>query len=296
VFPVAPFLFPNKAFLPLGNIKGEISFSLSFSMKARMVCISWGERSEPQQNKQRATLTSIHGPFYSFLVGVRKLTPTYTGWGEARITKETVKNPLRFQGQYFDHETGLHYNRYRYYDPQIGRFISKDPIGLAGGLNLYAYAPNPVRWVDPRGLEIDPRDPREDAVDTPKPLHGLRPDGRPWGDGCGDAKTDKYVPDSFFGIVSFEEACSVHDNCYGTPGSDKLACDNQLEADMKSACNKDLTGFAGILRPICRLQGAFYGFAVRNFAGSAYNNAQVEAFWKEIEHRMNTSPSEWNPL
>jgi RHS repeat-associated protein len=77
----------------------------------------------------------------------------YRAWGEARITKEAVKNPIRFQGQYFDHETGLHYNRHRYYDPQIGRFISKDPIGLMGGLNPYAYAPNPVRWVDPRGLQ-----------------------------------------------------------------------------------------------------------------------------------------------
>ena len=46
----------------------------------------------------------------------------------------------------------LHNNRYRYYDPQVGRFISKDPIGFAGGLNVYAYAPNPVGWVDPFGL------------------------------------------------------------------------------------------------------------------------------------------------
>ncbi|MQT57173.1 RHS repeat protein, partial [Pseudomonas sp. FSL R10-0399] len=64
--------------------------------------------------------------------------------------------PLRFQGQYFDTETGLHYNRYRYYDPQVGRFISKDPIGFAGGLNVYAYAPNPVGWVDPFGLSSCP--------------------------------------------------------------------------------------------------------------------------------------------
>ena len=63
-----------------------------------------------------------------------------------------IQNPLRFQGQYHDHETGLHYNRYRYYDPLVGRFISKDPIGYAGGLNLYVYAPNPVFWIDPFGL------------------------------------------------------------------------------------------------------------------------------------------------
>ncbi|MFJ2331791.1 RHS repeat-associated core domain-containing protein, partial [Pseudomonas helleri] len=68
--------------------------------------------------------------------------------------RENIRNPLRFQGQYFDTETGLHYNRYRYYDPQVGRFISKDPIGFAGGLNVYAYAPNPVGWVDPFGLSV----------------------------------------------------------------------------------------------------------------------------------------------
>ena len=60
--------------------------------------------------------------------------------------------PLRFQGQYCDAETGLHYNRHRYYDPQLGRFTTQDPISLAGGINLYQYAPNPVQWVDPLGL------------------------------------------------------------------------------------------------------------------------------------------------
>ena len=59
---------------------------------------------------------------------------------------------LRFQGQYFDAETGLHYNRFRYYDPDIERFVSQDPIGLAGGINNYQYAPNPVGWIDPLGL------------------------------------------------------------------------------------------------------------------------------------------------
>jgi RHS repeat-associated protein len=64
-----------------------------------------------------------------------------------------VGNAVRFQGQYRDEETGLHYNRYRYYDPNTGRFISRDPIGLAGGVNVYAYAPNPVQWIDPLGLQ-----------------------------------------------------------------------------------------------------------------------------------------------
>ncbi|WP_435237804.1 RHS repeat-associated core domain-containing protein [Psychromonas sp. PT13] len=63
-----------------------------------------------------------------------------------------IENPLRFQGQYFDAESGLHYNRFRYYCPKQGRFIHQDPIGLAGGINHYQYAPNPVNWVDPFGL------------------------------------------------------------------------------------------------------------------------------------------------
>ncbi|MGY3925096.1 DUF6531 domain-containing protein [Aeromonas jandaei] len=67
-----------------------------------------------------------------------------------------VATPLRFQGQYFDAETGLHYNRHRYYQPETGRFITPDPIGLAGGLNNYQYAPNPIGWVDPLGLSNVP--------------------------------------------------------------------------------------------------------------------------------------------
>ena len=63
-----------------------------------------------------------------------------------------VEQNLRFQGQYHDHESGLHYNRFRYYDPQTGRFVHQDPIGLLGGENLFAYGPNPITWLDPYGL------------------------------------------------------------------------------------------------------------------------------------------------
>ncbi|WP_162256922.1 RHS repeat-associated core domain-containing protein, partial [Noviherbaspirillum sp. Root189] len=69
------------------------------------------------------------------------------------ISAFTDAQPLRFQGQYHDSETGLHYNRFRYYDPDSGRFVSQDPIGLQGGYNLYQYAANPTIWVDPLGLQ-----------------------------------------------------------------------------------------------------------------------------------------------
>ncbi|GKT19634.1 hypothetical protein AVHY2522_23190 [Acidovorax sp. SUPP2522] len=64
-----------------------------------------------------------------------------------------MEQPLRFQGQYFDGETGLHYNRFRYYDPVTGRFIHQDPIDLEGGLNSFLYANNPLEWIDPVGLQ-----------------------------------------------------------------------------------------------------------------------------------------------
>ncbi|TDV40612.1 RHS repeat-associated protein, partial [Pseudomonas helmanticensis] len=86
-------------------------------------------------------------------------TSQYKAWGQVTEQRSEwarqhgVVNPIRFQGQYHDHETGLHYNRYRYYDPGVGRFISQDPIRYEGGLNLYRYAPNPMEWIDPLGLE-----------------------------------------------------------------------------------------------------------------------------------------------
>ncbi len=85
---------------------------------------------------------------------------SYKAWGEAReviawasrAAGIVARNSLRFQGQQEDEETGLHYNRYRYYDPTSGRFTSADPIRLAGGSNVYQYALNPVSWIDPLGL------------------------------------------------------------------------------------------------------------------------------------------------
>ncbi|WP_205980379.1 RHS repeat-associated core domain-containing protein, partial [Pseudomonas viridiflava] len=69
----------------------------------------------------------------------------YRAYGNlATLDIAAIDNPLRFQGQYFDAETGLHYNRHRYYNPGTGRFLTPDPIKLAGGLNNYQYVPNPT--------------------------------------------------------------------------------------------------------------------------------------------------------
>ncbi|MFA6011948.1 MAG: RHS repeat-associated core domain-containing protein [Desulfobacteraceae bacterium] len=83
----------------------------------------------------------------------------YKAFGEAVVApSSTVENNLRFPGQYFDKETGLHYNWNRYYDPKAGRYIGPDPLGFGGGdVNLYAYSVNnPVMVSDPTGLYGDP--------------------------------------------------------------------------------------------------------------------------------------------
>ncbi len=77
----------------------------------------------------------------------------YTPFGEAVISIATVENPFRFPGQYYDSETGLHYNYFRYYNPPIGRYMTPDPIGLKGGINLFVYTGNsPINRVDLNGL------------------------------------------------------------------------------------------------------------------------------------------------
>ncbi|XYH94178.1 RHS repeat-associated core domain-containing protein [Sorangium sp. So ce1128] len=99
-----------------------------------------------------------------------------SAWGK-RIEgsgKEGVTTPLRFLGQYADEETGLVYNRHRYYDPEVGRFISPDPIGLEGGVNLYARGVDPtaeadvygkfVSWIEPQPISAAEKKAMRDAA------------------------------------------------------------------------------------------------------------------------------------
>jgi len=96
-------------------------------------------------------MTDIHGNLLWY--------GEYTAWGRLKKDGRVYKNahqPFRLQNQYYDEETGLHYNLMRYYEPEAGRFVNQDPIGLFGGYNLYQFAPNAQGWVDWLGLHSDP--------------------------------------------------------------------------------------------------------------------------------------------
>ncbi|MGP9827725.1 RHS repeat-associated core domain-containing protein [Ectopseudomonas khazarica] len=126
--------------------------------------------------------------------------------------------PIRFQGQYHDEESGLYYNRYRYYAPELGRYVTQDPIGLAGGENFYQY-PSPTTLVDPMGLE--PEQTWWGKLKQTAAEWGIRPGGAqlehrpidperlppgvqssiPVGDGIGEACNDKEIGLGGLGMV-----------------------------------------------------------------------------------------------
>ena len=97
----------------------------------------------------------------------------YDAWGQLihdsnRHAQRSTHQPFRLQNQYFDQETGLHYNFLRYYEPALGRFITQDPIGLMGGMNVYQFAANVQTWIDPLGLAVICTRPLSMLTDLPK--------------------------------------------------------------------------------------------------------------------------------
>ncbi|QNE78371.1 type IV secretion protein Rhs [Streptomyces finlayi] len=106
-----------------------------------------------------------------------------TLWGTTTWNRDAIAyTPLRFPGQYFDPESGLHYNYFRYYDPESARYLSQDPLGLAPAPNPTAYVHNPLLWADPLGLlacrKNEPDDPTWDGRVVYGELDSL---GRPTG-------------------------------------------------------------------------------------------------------------------
>jgi RHS repeat-associated protein len=109
-------------------------------------------RSSATSYYERDALGSVTS--LSNAAGALAQTYTYDSFGNTTTSSGSLTNPFRFTGREFDSETGLYFYRARYFDPQAGRFLSEDPLGLWGGLNLYRYVKNnPTGYVDPSGMQ-----------------------------------------------------------------------------------------------------------------------------------------------
>jgi RHS repeat-associated protein len=145
--------------------------------------------------------------------GAGSLAQTYTfdSFGKQTASSGSLTNPFRYTGREFDSETGLYFYRARYFDPQAGRFLSEDPSGFRGGINLYAYTMNsPTGWIDPTGLAMSPEECRKLLEDIRRRADILaRKIAKydPIADGLGGAtyraggQIRKTVPGSHFGQI-----------------------------------------------------------------------------------------------
>jgi RHS repeat-associated protein len=110
-------------------------------------------------------------------VGAVANTYTYDSYGNLTASSGSVSNPFSYTGREFDSETGLYYNRARYYDPTVGRFLGEDPVGFDGTYDFYSYVENtPINLRDPSGLQALPK-PVPVAPKPPGPI--LVPDPIP---------------------------------------------------------------------------------------------------------------------
>jgi RHS repeat-associated protein len=121
--------------LELTDEEGQIAWAADYKV--------WGEA----KVRAVARTGTDRGPAWSSAAALARVNVS-----TSHPSSGPIEQPFRFQGQQFDEETGLHYNRFRHYDPGVGRFVSEDPIRLRGGFNLYQYAPNSTNWTDPFGL------------------------------------------------------------------------------------------------------------------------------------------------
>jgi len=148
-------------------------------------------------------------------------------------------------------------------------------------VNWFRYPVNPVEGIDPLGLQyVDGRLIMADRVagiprsDQPGLFERLRDaprkDGQPLGHGCGDSKTDNFVPDRPLSF-DFFPACRKHDICYGEKnGPSKKQCDDNFKRDMNEACSKE----NWLMRKYCEAVARDYYFAVDWFGGEAFENAR----------------------
>ena len=161
------------------------------------------------------------------VIWAAKLDP----WGnlEEEYNPNRIDQPIRLPGQHHDRETGLYYNRHRYYDPGLGSYISQDPIGLEGGVNWYRYPINPLIGWDPWGLAEVIWKPGKGRSISDGPRYGNWCGGK-WSGGVAGGEVGSAPP-----VDSMDDICKSHDLCYGPNPSNekKLTCDAKMVKDLK---------------------------------------------------------------
>jgi RHS repeat-associated protein len=143
------------------------------------------------------------------------------GFGVATISgTHTVR--LRLPGQIDLGTGGINYNYFRDYDPNVGRYLESDPVGLGGGINTYSYVgDNPIKLIDEDGLMgHGPGRPPYSPGQGPGTMQG------PFGTACGVGPSAHWIPDG-----PWKTACENHDKCYSRCGASRLQCDLNFLAE-----------------------------------------------------------------
>jgi RHS repeat-associated protein len=197
----------------------------------------------------------------------------YEAFGRATVDSgATVENNLRFPGQYYDAETGENYNLNRYYETQIGRYISNDPIENNGDGNLYSFVANsPLNNIDMLGLSSR-KCQKEGYV---PPTNECGPQG-----GWLNEIVSILVPERplliILSNVDFGPACDNHDTCYGTCNRSQQACDDAFKSKIIDIC-EDKYANNPTYRKLCEKAGDLYHKAVSSKGGKSWQAGQDAA-------------------
>ncbi len=179
----------------------------------------------------------------------------YDVYGKVGASDASHPNRFMFTGREFDKETGLYYYRARYYKPEIGRFLQADPVGLRGGMNLYAYCMNrPTMYTDPMGLcaayprprptppviEPEPVEPNEPNCPDPNEPNNVGPNPQPTPPPPGSPQPSPHTPSpcDYFAVDTW---VSPRDIC-------QLGCTLLADA-LSAACA--VAGGGWVARTIC---------------------------------------------
>ena len=201
-------------------------------------------------------------------------------FGKTQVSVNTTDNPLRFPGQRSDDESRLTYNYFRYYDTDMGRYRERDPIGLLGGFNIYAYAfASPIEnfdWSGYFGNDWDcyrtgrckPTPPMPPIV--PVPIPG------PFGSPCGPngKNLDTWIPEGY-GDADFSGPCKRHDDCYTCSGIDQPVCDRTFCLELQIKCAKSVAGTVAGLGQ-CYVVALLYCRAVTLGGKTYYKNKKIK--------------------